>query len=205
MIYMKLAKYLAIAGILSPIVYTVAWIIGGFIVPGYDHIKNDVSSLYAVGAYNRPLFVALFISAAALLFISSILIHWGINEGEGLIVGPIVYALGALIGLIVSIFFPLDEGGETTTIFGKLHLILIVIAGILVMASMILFWFRTRKLEGWKFFNWFSIIIVPITIITLVLSIVFAGGPYMGLVERFMVTAYEIYYFVISLMIFIKN
>jgi hypothetical protein len=202
---MKLAKYLAIPGMLSPIIYTIAWIIGGIIVSGYNHIRDDVSSLYAVGAPSRPLFVALFISAAALLFISSLLIHWGINKGDGLIVGPILYVLGTLIGLVVSIFFPLDEGGEMTTIFGKLHLILIVISGILVLASMVFFWLRTKKLEDWKFFSWFSIIIVPITIITLVLSIVFAGGPYMGLVERFMVTAYEIYYFVISLMIFIKN
>ena len=202
---MKLAKYLSIAGMLSPIIYTVAWIIGGFIVAGYDHIRDDVSSLYAVGAPNRPLFVALFISAAALLFISSILIHWGINNGEGLILGPILYILGTFIGLIVSIFFPLDEGGEMTTIFGKLHLILIVISGILVLAAMVFFWLRTKSLEGWKFFSWFSIISVPITVITLVLSIVFAGGPYMGLVERFMVTVYEIYYFVISLMVFLKN
>ena len=202
---MKLAKYLAIPGMLSPIIYTVAWIIGGFVVVGYNHIRDDVSSLYAVGAQSRSLFLALFITAAALLFISSIVIHWGINNGDGLIVGPILYALGALIGLIVNIFFPLDEGGEMTTIFGKLHLILIVISGFLVMVSMIFFWLRTRKLEGWKFFSLFSIISVPLTLITMALSIAFAGGPYMGLVERFMVTVYEIYYFVISLMVFLRN
>ena len=60
---MRLAKYLAIPGMISPIVYTVAWIIGGFIVAGYNHIRDDVSSLYAVGAPNRPLFVGLFILA----------------------------------------------------------------------------------------------------------------------------------------------
>ena len=31
------------------------------------------------------------------------------------------------------------------------------------------------------------------------------GGPYMGLVERFMVTTYQIYYFVFGLFIFIRN
>lgn len=202
---MRWYKYLAIPGMLSPILYTIGWIIGGFIVPGYNHISDDVSSLFAVGAYNRPLFAAIFITVSALLFMFSVGIHWGITNGTGSIVAPILFVLSTFIGLLVSSFFPLDEGGEMTTIKGKLHLILIVISGILVLASMVFFWLRARKVEGWSFFGWFNIISAPITVVLLVVSIVFAGGPYMGLVERFMVTYYQIYYFVISLQVFLKN
>lgn len=202
---MNIHKPLAIFGMLSPILYTVAWIIGGIIVPGYDHIRDDVSSLFAVGAPYRTLFAALFITVSVLLFLFSLGFHWGFTNGEGSIVGPILFVLSTFLGVLVSSFFPLDEGGEMTTIKGQLHLILIVISGILVLASMVFFWLRAKKVEGWSFFGWFNIISVPITIILLVLSIVFAGGPYMGLVERFMVTYYQIYYFVISLQIFVKN
>jgi len=110
-----------------------------------------------------------------------------------------------IYGLIVAIFFPLDEGGELTTIRGKLHLILIVISGIFVVVSLVFFWLRMRTLEGWIGFAWFSIASLPIIFILMILSGVFGGGPYMGLVERFMVSYFQIYYFVISLMIFIRN
>ncbi|UCC19458.1 MAG: hypothetical protein JSV62_15370, partial [Promethearchaeota archaeon] len=52
----KYQKVYAICGMLSPIVFNLIWIIGGFIQPGYDHILNDVSSLMALGAPNKLLF-----------------------------------------------------------------------------------------------------------------------------------------------------
>ena len=71
---MSLIHVAAVCGMLSPIIYTLAWILGGFIVPGYNHIKKDVSSLFAVGAHKRWLFAAMFIGgivflAAVVLFI----------------------------------------------------------------------------------------------------------------------------------------
>ena len=201
---MNVFQGLAICGMTSPIIYTFAWILGGFIVPNYSHIQKDVSSLFAVGAYKRWLFASLFITNSALSFIFSFSLIWGI-EGEGSIVGPILFLISTFIGLIVAILFPLDKGGEMTTIRGKLHLILIVISGIFVIVSLIFFWLRMKTLDGWIGFAWFSIISLPIIFILMILSGIFGGGPYMGLVERFMVSYFQIYYFVISLMTFLRN
>lgn len=201
---MIIFQILAVFGMLSPIIYTVAWIIGGFIVPGYNHIHDGVSSLYAVGAPNRLLFSSLFISGSALLFIFSFSLLWGI-EMDGSIVGPILFLISAFIGLIVSIFFPLDEGGELETLRGKMHLILIVIAGILVMVSMVFFWLQTKSIDGWIGFALFSLVSAPVTLILVAISGIFGGGPYMGLVERLMVSYYQVYYFVITLMVYLNN
>ncbi|HUT80470.1 MAG TPA: hypothetical protein VMZ29_04630 [Candidatus Bathyarchaeia archaeon] len=46
-------KILAVLGMISPIIYTLMWIIGGFIVPDYNPLHKDISSLIAVGAYKR--------------------------------------------------------------------------------------------------------------------------------------------------------
>jgi hypothetical protein len=201
---MNAVQVLAICGMLSPLIYTLAWILGGIIVPNYSHIKKDVSSLFAIGAHKRWLFASLFITNSALSFIFSLSLIWGI-EGDGSIVGPILFLISTFIGLVVAIFFPLDEGGELTSIRGKLHLILIVISGIFVVASMVFFWLRMKTLDGWIGFAWFSIISLPIILVLMILSGIFGGGPYMGLVERFMVSYFQVYYFVISLMVFIRN
>ncbi len=189
---------------LSPIIYTLAWIIGGIIQKDYNHVRDDVSSLFAVGAPNKMLFQSLFSIGSALSFIFSFGLIWGI-EGGGSIAGPILFVLSTFIGLLVPLFFPLDEGGELVTIRGKLHLILIIISGIFVMSSMILLWLRTKAIAGWIGFAWFSLVSVPVMLILMALSGIFGGGPYMGLVERFMVSYFQLYYFVISLMIFLRN
>ncbi|MHA2357409.1 MAG: DUF998 domain-containing protein [Candidatus Heimdallarchaeaceae archaeon] len=201
---MSYIQILAVCGMLSPIIYTVTWVLGGFIVPGYNHIRKDVSSLFALNAYKRKLFQTLFITCSVLLFIFSFSLIWGI-EGEGSIVGPILFLISTFLGVLVAIFFPLDEGGELKTYRGKMHLILIVISGILIIISMVFLWFRLKLLEGWIGFAWFSLISAPLTLIFVILSGIFGGGEYMGLVERFMVSYYQIYYFAISLMVFLQN
>ena len=201
---MSLIQVAAICGMLSPIIYTLAWILGGFIVPGYSHIKKDVSSLFAVGAHKRWLFSSLFIAGSVLLFVISFGLIWGI-EGNGSIVGPILFLISTFLGLLVSTFFPLDEGGELKTFRGKMHLIVIVISGIFVLVSMIFLWLRMKTLAGWIGFAWFSLVSVPVILVLMVLSGIYGGGPYMGLVERFMVSYYQIYYFVIALMLFLNN
>lgn len=201
---MNTFHFMAICGMLSPIIYTITWIIGGFIRTDYSHIRDDVSSLFAIGAPKRWLFNSLFISGSALLFIFSFGLLWGI-EGNGSVVGPILFLISTFIGLLVTLFFPLDEGGELVTLRGKLHLILIVISGIFVLVSMILLWLRTKVLAGWIGFAWFSLVSVPVMLILMALSGIFGGGPYLGLVERFMVSYFQVYYFVIALMLFLNN
>ena len=66
---MNLFQILAICGMISPIVYTLTWILGGFLRSDYSHIRDDVSSLTAVGAPRKRLFDALIITSSVLLFV----------------------------------------------------------------------------------------------------------------------------------------
>ena len=52
---MIIFQILAICGMLSPIVYTTMWILCGSLQSDYSHIRNDISSLFAVGAPNKRL------------------------------------------------------------------------------------------------------------------------------------------------------
>ena len=190
---------------ISPIVYTLTWILGGFLRSDYSHIRDDVSSLVAVGAPRKRLFDAFILTSSVLLFVFYLGLHWGINNGQGSFVGPILFLASGVLLILVSIFFPLDAGGEIITLRGKMHLILVAISGILTIAGMVALWFRLALVEGWSTFATFSLISAIVSFILVVISAIFIESNYMGLVERFMVSSFQQYYFVISLMVFLTN
>lgn len=79
---MNIFQILAICGMISPIVYTLMWILGGLLRSDYSHIRDDVSSLVAVGAPRKRLFDAFILTSSALLFVFYLGLHWGINNGQ---------------------------------------------------------------------------------------------------------------------------
>ena len=190
---------------LSPIIYTVMWILGGILQPEYSHIKKDVSSLVAVDAPNKKLLDKFIITSSTLLFIFYIGLHLGINNGVGSVIGPILFVISGLLGVLVAVFFPLDAGGELITTRAKLHLGLIAISGILATAGMVALWFRLTSDIVWSSFATFSVITAIVSLILVVASAMAATSNYLGLVERFMVSTYQIYYFVLALMVFLTN
>jgi hypothetical protein len=202
---MVVFQILAICGMLSPIIYTVMWIVGGILDKEYSHIRDDVSSLMAVGAPNKKLFDKFIAASSTLLFIFYLGLHWGVNNGVGSIIGPILFIFSGLLGVLVALFFPLDEGGEIATTQGKMHLILISISGVLATTGMVALWFRLESVVGWSDFATFSLITAAVSLIFVVISAVTAAKSYFGLIERFMVSTYQIYYFVLALMVFLMN
>jgi len=202
---MNLFHLLAICGMFGPIIYTLMWIIGGIIQPEYSHIRQDVSSLIAVGAPNKKLFDKFIISSSILLLVFYIGMHWGINGGIGSIIGPVLFVISGLLGVLVALFFPLDPGGELVTTRGKLHLILISISGFFATAGMIALWFRLESVVEWSTFATFSLIAGIVSLVLAIATSVATKTNYLGLVERFMVSTYQIYYFILALMVFLTN
>jgi len=202
---MNIFQILAICGMLSPIVYTVMWILGGILQPDYSHIRDDISSLFAVGAPNKGLMQSFIIASSVLLFVFYIGLHEGINEGGGSIVGPVLFLASSVLGLLVALFFPLDVGGEIITFRGKLHLVLVVGSGLLTIAGMVALWFRLQLVEEWSAFAVYSLISAIVSLVLVIISGIFIKSKYRGLLERLGVAPYQLYYFVLSLMVFVNN
>jgi hypothetical membrane protein len=199
---MNLFQILAICGMISPIIYTLMWILGGFLRPDYSHIRDDISSLFAVGAPRKRLFNAFIIVSSVLLFVFYLGLHWGINNGQGSFIGPFLFLAGGFLGVLVALFFPLDAGGEIVTLRGKMHLVHVIVSGLLTVAGMVAL---LELVEVWSGFATFSLISAIVSIILMVISAIFINSSYRGLVERFGVSPFQIYYFVISLMVFLTN
>lgn len=202
---MNIFQILAICGMLSPIIYTAMWIICGRLDPNYNHIRDDISSLFAVGAPNRRLAQSFVIIESVLLFVFFIGLQEGINDGGGSIVGPIALLISSFIGILIALFFPLDEGGEFTTYKGKMHIALVVIMGILAIVGMFALWIRLHAVPGWSGFAIFSLISAILSLIGVFISSIFAAGKYRGIIERIMVTPFQLFYFILSLMVFLNN
>jgi len=201
---MNIYQILAICGMLSPIVDTAMWILGGKLQSDYSHIRDDISSLFAVGAPNKKLMQSFIIVSSILLFLFYLGLHEGLNDG-GSIIGPYFFILASIFGILIAFFFPLDEGGEIITWRGKMHLILVIVMGILTIAGMIALWFRLNNVTGWSTFATYSIVLAIIALILMIISSIFIKGNYRGLLERLGVTPFQLFYFILSLMIFLNN
>ena len=202
---MVLFQILALCGMLGPIIYTAMWIYGGMLDPEYSHIRDDVSSLIAVDAPNKTRLDKFIISSSVLLLVFFSGLHWGINDATGSPIGPLLFVAASIFGVLVAVFFPLDPGGEIETIRGKMHLILVVLMGLLTIAGMVAIWFRLNTVSGWIVFASFSLIVAIVALVSVVVSGVFIMSKYRGLLERFSVSTYQVYYFVFAFMIFIMN
>jgi len=201
---MNIYQILAISGMLNPIVYTLMWIIGGKLQSDYNHIRDDISSLFAVGAPNKRLMQTLIIISSILLFLFYLGLHEGLKDG-GSIIGPYLFILASILGILIAFFFPLDEYGEIITWRGKMHLILVVAMGMLTIAGMIALWFRLNIVPRWSAFAIYSLISAIVALILLIISGIFIKGNYRGLLERFGVTPFQLYYFILPLMVFLNN
>jgi hypothetical protein len=202
---MNIFQLLAICGMLSPIVYTVMWILGGMLQREYSHVRDDISSLFAVDAPNKRLMQSFIITSSVLLFAFYFGLHEGINDGGGSIVGPILFLSSSVLGILVALFFPLDAGGEMITLRGKMHLILVVGSGIKTIAGMVALWFRLQSVVVWSAFATYSLISAIVSFILVTISGIFIKSKFRGLLERVGVTPYQLYYFVLSLMVFLNN
>ncbi|MFX0060046.1 MAG: DUF998 domain-containing protein [Candidatus Hodarchaeota archaeon] len=202
---MNLFQILAICGMFSPIIYTAMWIIIGSRQSGYNHIRDDISSLFAVGAPNRRLAQSFVITESILLFVFFIGLQEGINDGGGSIIGPILLLISSILGILIAFFFPLDEGGEFTTYKGKMHIILVVLMGLFTISGMVALWIRLHSVPLWSVFAIFSLISAILSFVGVIISGIFASGKYRGIIERIMVTPFQLYYFILALMVFLNN
>jgi hypothetical protein len=181
------------------------WILGGILRSEYNHIRDDISSLFAVGAPKKGLFNSFIIVSSLLLFVFYLGLHWGINKGEGSIVAPTLFVISGFLGVLVALFFPLDAGGEIITLRGKMHLVLVMASGILTIGGMIALWFQLESVEAWSLFANYSLISAIVSIVLMIISGIFIKSRFRGLLERFGVTPFQVFYFILGLIVFLTN
>ena len=112
--------YLYYAGFAAGLFYLLGDLIGGFVTPSYNYIKNAVSELVQSGAENRRLLSVFFFIHAIMiaLFAVGILVQHPFSQSWLVFVGGILLlAVGSSHALSSSIF-PMDPVGTESTFPG---------------------------------------------------------------------------------------
>jgi len=195
----KFQKKYAICGMLSPLVFTMLWILGGILQPGYNHIRDDVSSLMALGAPNKLLFDIMNLINYCLMTVFLIGFILVIKELKASIIGPALLLISSILGIVVTLFFPLNYDGEPTGTTGTGHLIIVMLMGFIALGGMIALWRGLRNLAEWKGYDLFSLITVILTLIFTVFLLITTGTAIMGLAERFVIIVNGQFTFVLAL------
>lgn len=195
-------------GVLAPIVYAIAVVLGGAMWPGYSHVSRFVSDLIGVGAPNAWLLDPLFGLYNLLVL--------GFGLGMYLAVPPAVNprkrlwtaAAGVLLlqGLFgtLTLFFPEDPVGKHMTMTGTMHIVMAGLSSITTMVCMLLLglWFRGR--EATRRMALYSFISVGFVFVTggLTGALGFAAhSPVAGLLERLTIGGFLQWLFVTALVL----
>lgn len=202
---MSIDQLIAIGGMVGPILYTLIWVLGGILQPDYSHVRDDVSSLLAVGAPHKRLFDIMHITDVILVIIFFSTLHWTIDGGQGLIIGPACFLLANLLELAVGLFFPLDEGGEIKTHKGKMHWNLVQVMAVLAAVGMLAMWYRLSNTPGWEWLGTYSLITFIVSGATGLFAAKKVGSNIMGLAERLVVTTNLQYIFVLALNVYLTS
>lgn len=141
----------AIAGIIAPLFYFAATLIGGYITPNYSNIANSISGLIARGQPFKPLLDAIFLPYNILLIPFAYGLYYGIRSRQndrGSRIGSITLRLAGIFGIILTLFFPLDPGETATTITGVMHIIVVGLITPLMTLSILATGYKSRQDSG---------------------------------------------------------
>jgi hypothetical protein len=200
---MNIHQLVALGGMTGPVLYTLIWILGGILQSGYSHIRDDVSSLMAVGAPYKRLFDIMQLTNIILVMIFFTDLHWIIDGGKGSIIGPACFVLTNIINIPVVLFYPLDEGGEIDSPTAQMHVKLVMAMAVFGAVGMLAMWHRLINSEGWVWFGTYSLLTFIATAISGLIASKTVGTKIMGLTERIVVTLNVQYIFVLALNVFI--
>jgi hypothetical protein len=163
-------------------------ILGGAIRPGYSHITDTVSELFAPGSPNKSFLDILHTIFAVLLILFGIGLLKFFQRTKQLKrtgqVGASLFILMGCVSVTTATIFPQDPWGASATFAGEMHELLSGVIGLLSLFSMLLIgiWFvRTKTSPG---FGVYSFITIGLVVISAGLLAASVGGPLMGLAER---------------------
>jgi Protein of unknown function (DUF998) len=181
-------RFLYLCGMVAPVWFVFMTILGGAMRPGYSHITDTVSELFAPGSPNKPLLDVFHAIFAVLLILFGIGLLLFFQRTEQLkrigLIGACFFILMGCVSMMTATIFPQDPWGTPATFAGEMHILLSGIVGILSVFSMLFIgiWFvRTKTSPG---FGIYTFVTIGLVLIAAGLYAASTGGALMGLAER---------------------
>jgi hypothetical membrane protein len=196
-------KSYAYFGILGPLIYILAVIIGGAIRNDYSTLYNAISELTMANAPNKLLLDVLFgiYNIFLLIFGLGAYFDTSINVKKFKITALLLVIIG-FMGLLILIFTQ-DPRGAPETLHGSLHILLSGITAALTILSILVAGISFREYPNLKIFSWYSYITGILIIISggLGAASLANNGSYGGLFERITIFLFMIWVITLSYII----
>jgi hypothetical membrane protein len=189
------------AGLLAPICYAAAVILGGALMPGYSHLRDAISSLTETGAPVIPAVNALFIAYnwLILIFAAGLWLQMR-RQGHRLAAAGALALVAVGLSGVLMFWFTQDPIGAPLTWHGIGHFVLAAVEALGTIAACLLCGLGFRQVSGLNSLRTYSVVSA--------LVIFISGGantatisfnPYFGLVERVTIFTYIVWTFVVAL------
>lgn len=198
-------KFLMFSGVLAPLTYVLAVVIGGILRPGYSHITQYVSELIEAGAPNKAILDPLFsiYNILTIAFGIGLLLYIReTSENRRKMIGTIGACILVAEGLFgfVTVFFPQDPIGSPATSTGNMHIVLASLSSLTTMLAMLLFGLWFRVIPNLRTYGLYSFVSLAIVFISggVAASTIAHPGPVNGLIERVTIFGFIQWLFVIA-------
>lgn len=194
-------KILLVCGILAPLLYVATDVLAAVLYEGYSYTDQTISELFAIGAPTRPLILVLAPAYALLVYAFGA----GLWTSAGRKLALRVVAAGLIgkevLGLVVTLFFPMHMRGVEGTLTDTMHATLTLVGNLFFLLAI-----GFGATVFGKRFRLYSIV----TMVLIVLGGVLAGldapqmaadlpTPWMGLWERMDAFAYVLWMAVLAI------
>lgn len=196
-------KVLLVCGILSSLLYVTTVILAPMRWEGYSSTSQTVSELIAIDAPTRPLVVLLFILYSFLVYAFGVGVWQSSGRKHTLRFAAVGLVGKEILGLIVTLFFPMHLRGIEGTLTDTMHATLTGVG--------LLFMLLALGCAATAFGKWFRLYSIA-TILIFVVFGVLAGldgsrleanlpTPWMGVWERINIFAYMLWVVVLAILL----
>lgn len=149
----KTQKWMAVSGMIAPILYISVIIVMGLLEPGYSQRTMMMSILGGVGGWRSAVFNIGLALTGTLLIVFSFGLHQGINQGKGNKIGLVLLVIAGL-GMIGSAYFHCELGCvnviQEPNFRGQMHMLFAFLTGFSFAMSPIPFYFRLKGDPRWE-------------------------------------------------------
>lgn len=181
----KIKQYLAICGIIAPLLFTIQLIIIGYYHPNYNHIIQYISEL---GAVNAP-YANIKNTGLSIIGILIIFFSFGMYEElndkqtKSIILGSSLVFISGLSFFLIG-FFPCDPDCINFTTIGIVHGYLANTAQFPLIIAPYFLLTNFKRNKKWHIIYYYSIVTIILEIISFAVYKSYIFEDYIGLLQR---------------------
>ena len=193
-------KVLLVCGILAPLLYVATDILATTLYEGYSYTDQTISELFAIGAPTRPLILVLAPAYALLVYAFGAGL-WASAGGKRALRVVAAGLVGKeVLGLVVTLFFPMHMRGVEGTLTDTMHGVLTLVGNVFFLLAIGFGAFAFGK--RFRFYSIATMVLIVVGGVLTSLDIPQMAAdlptPWMGLWERMDAYAYVLWMAVLA-------